>query len=119
MGIKETFKKACSEVKSTAKKVSDSVKNEYKRNQLQNELDEMYKTLGKIRFLEMAEKTENTEDSEKLFDEISRLLSELEILADRQVKTKACEVCGKELPENIVYCPYCGTEIIEEKADKE
>ena len=111
MGIKEIFLKACDDVKNTAKKVTNSVKNEYKKNQLTKELDDMYLMLGKIRFVELSEQKDNSEESEKIFAEIVRLKSEIASFAEATSSAQACEVCGKELSDDVTYCPYCGTEI--------
>ena len=117
MGLKEPFRKACDDVKSTAKKVSDSVKNEYKKNQLTKELDDMYLMLGKIRFSELSEQKDSTEESEKIFAEICRLKTELSSFGSTEDKSVICEVCGKELPVDVVFCPFCGTEIKKEDTE--
>ena len=111
MGIKEGFKKACNTVKDAACGFADTVKQEYKKGQLKNELLELYETLGQVRYGEMLEGGEPSEESIKLCEEIARVKAELEVLEttdEAPNEENLCKNCGKKLPDDISFCPYCG-----------
>jgi rRNA maturation endonuclease Nob1 len=111
MGFKDKFLQVCSDIKVQTKKFADTVQDEYNKNLLKKEIDELYLTLGKARFAEMSEGSEGSPESVKLYEEIQRLnlkLSELEIKISDCVK---CEVCGKACAKDAEFCPYCGTQI--------
>lgn len=109
MSFKEQFKRSCDSVKRTVNGFTDTVKNEYKKGQLKNELSELHETLGKVRYAEILAGGEPTEESGKLCEEISRIIAELDELDVKQPKENKCAVCGKKLPYDVSYCPYCGT----------
>ena len=113
MGIKEVFGKVYDGVKEAVTGFTDTAKLEYKKGQLNNELSELYETLGKVRFSEMLEGGTPTEESARLCEEIARVkaeLTELEAEDTKEQKENCCTVCGKKIPKNISYCPYCGSE---------
>ncbi len=109
MGFKETVKRSCASVKRSVTGFADNVKSEYKKGQLKNELSELYETLGQVRYEELLAGGEVTEESARLCEEIARLKSEIESLEREETKENACKVCGKRLPNDITYCPYCGS----------
>ena len=111
MGIKDGFKKACGTVKDAACGFADTVKQEYKKGQLKNELSGLYETLGQIRYVEITEGTGSSEESLKVCEEISRVTSEIDALGadiSQDRDEGKCAFCGKKLPPDITYCPYCG-----------
>lgn len=112
MGIKEQLKKSCSSVKKTVTEFTDSVKNEYKKGKLKDELSEMYQTLGEIRYSELINDTAANAETAHICEEITRIKTELENLKpaenDENEENK-CSVCNKKIPNDISYCPYCGT----------
>ncbi len=111
MGFKDGFKKACTSVKDAAFGFADTVKQEFKKSQLKNELSELYETLGQVRYGEILEGSKTSEESVKLFEEITRIKAELSALETHEnmdSDDNLCSFCGKKLPTDITYCPYCG-----------
>ena len=117
MGFTETMKKAGQAVKKSVSEVTDALKSEYKKGQLKNELSEIYKTLGEVRYAELISGGEITEESVELCKEITRVKNQLKNLEKDDDNVNKCKVCAKKLPDNITYCPYCGTKT-EEKEEK-
>ena len=112
MGFKETLKKSCDTVKSSAKKLSDQIKTEHKKSMLKNELDDAYATLGKIRFSELND-GENAEiETQKICDEIRRIINDLNELEGAD--TKKCPSCGKDIENDGAFCQWCGAKSGEE-----
>lgn len=111
MGFKDGFKRACGTVKDAACGFADTVKQEFKKGQLKNELEELYETLGQIRYNEILNGNEASEETIKIFEEISRIKAELDALdvsVNNEKDENKCAFCGKKLPTDVTYCPYCG-----------
>ena len=66
MGFKDKFLQVCSDIKVQTKKFADTVQDEYNKNLLKKEIDELYLTLGKARYAEMSEGSEGSPESIKL-----------------------------------------------------
>ena len=113
MSFKEQLKKSYKGIKSSAKGLADSVKLEYKKGQLKNELSQLYETLGQVRYAELLDDCETTDESIKLCTEIGRVTAENNELSSIGADQKKCKVCKKKLPLDITYCPYCGTKVEE------
>ena len=119
MGIKDQLYKVCGEIKASAVKISDSVKSEYKLTQLKNELDEMYLTLGKVRYAELTSTDDSSDETKRLCDEITRLLDEIKVKENKKVNKNICPVCGKEISDDVSFCPFCGAQVAEENKGSE
>ena len=113
MSFKEQLKKSCKEIKSSAISFADNVKLEYKKNQLKKELAQLHETLGQVRYAELLDNGETTDESIKLCTEIGRVLSEISDLSQADAYEKKCGICKKKVPAGVTYCPYCGTKIEE------
>ena len=107
MGIKESFLKSCGEVKSSAKKLGAEIKLQRQISNLKAELDELYKTLGKIRFEQITDDDATDIETKRIIAEIKRLNEKLNFLS--KDNERICEICGKALEKNNEFCPYCGT----------
>ena len=117
MGIKDQLKKAYSDIKVTAGKVTDSIKREYRRNQLQAELDEMYRTLGQIRYEELRKLDNAEEGSKELYSEITRLREEIAGMDKGDLSSSICKSCGKTVKSDQSFCPHCGSSLNPETGD--
>lgn len=113
MGFKETLKRSYNTVKESAIKLGGELKLEHKRSLIEKDLDEMYKTLGMIRYTEVVEDDELSDETECVILEIERLKAELELL--KHNKRIKCPVCGKVSQKEHDFCPYCGAKLKEEK----
>ena len=109
MDIKGTFRKSVNEIKNTTKKITDKVTQEYKKNSLKDDIEDLYAELGKIRYSEISENISRSEESVSIYNEIRKLLDELESISEKNEKLTYCRICGKKIPNDIVFCPYCGT----------
>ena len=88
MAISDYLKKASEVVKTEVNGIKDMATVAYKKNKLRNELEEMYAVLGRIRFSELSEGNENSEESQKIFDEIKRISAELDELSREEQTDK-------------------------------
>ena len=114
MRFKTFISQKTQQAKCGIQKVSSTVKLYGAKSALNEELSEMYDTLGKIRYDELIGKGDNSEYALKIVDEITRIKSELEgIEAElRSLNGRhICISCGKESPKNVAFCPYCGEKI--------
>ena len=112
MGFKETLKRSYQVVKESAIKLGGELKHEHKRSTLENELDEMYKTLGMLRYTELTDKESLLTETKRIISEIDRIKSELTLLESK--RSNKCPVCGKESRKGNDFCPYCGAKLKEE-----
>lgn len=118
MPISDYFKKASEKIKTEVNDIKDKANTAYKKNKLNNELEEMYSVLGRIRFSELSEGTENRESSERIFEEIKRITDELKDMGEtEQPLENICKHCGKYVEDGAVYCPYCGNRINDVDSD--
>ena len=108
MELSSYFKKAAEDIKKTAGAIAVKVENTHNRYKTEAELDELYKTLGRIRYEELSSSADATEESEKLSEEITRLKTKLEEFASAPKAEKACSWCGKTVPKEASFCPFCG-----------
>ena len=113
MSFKDAIKKTYSDIKRGTVKVADEIKAEYKKAQLNKELDEMYRTLGRIRYTELIEETDAEDETTKIVVEIGRIERELSVFGAAADNEGKCPVCGKKIGKG-EYCPYCGVKHSEE-----
>lgn len=57
---------------------------------------------------------------------LSKVITKLEVRKTetavktvREVKFDTCDECGREIPEDSEFCPYCGVEFDDEEEDEE
>ena len=77
MDIKNYIKKAASDVKNTAEELVSKVENAHNKYKFECELDELYKTLGQIRYEELCGNCDASEENQKLAEEITRVRTKL------------------------------------------
>jgi rubrerythrin len=109
MNIKDSFVKSYDKVKNSAIKLGNDIKLERKRASLFRELNDMYNTLGKIRYSELSSGENADIESKRISEEITRLLTEideLELIAKRK-----CTHCGMLTSKDNEYCPNCGKKL--------
>ena len=111
MGFKEQLKRSYKGVKGSVSGFTNNIKLEYKKGQLKNELSELYETLGQVRYAEIIDGGDVTDESVKLCNEIARISAEIKALESKNIKDNEfmCTTCNKNLPNEVSYCPYCGT----------
>ena len=111
MPISDYIKKASDVIKTEVSDIKEMATSAYKKNKLKKELEEMYAVLGRIRFAEIKDGSENSEESIKIFEEIKRITAELEEMSRQEQEAKpVCKDCGKILDETVRFCPYCGAQ---------
>ncbi len=118
MSFKDKIKSSLSGFKVTVATTADVFKNEYKKGQLKKELSALFETLGQVRYGEILDGGAPSEESARLCEEIARLKAEIKELEVKEEAENRCSSCKKKLPEDISYCPYCGTKQ-EEKDENE
>ena len=108
MEISSYFKKAAEDIKKTASSLAEKVENTHNKYKTEAELDELYKTLGKIRYEELLNNTDASEESQKLSEEITRLKSKLEEYTSASQGERVCSWCGERVQKDAAFCPFCG-----------
>ena len=118
MDIKD-IKKAVTDTAATAgKKASDVVnktKIKFAHANMQTDLDELYERLGKLYYDAVSKGVDNGTKESALITKIDSLKADMEILkAEVGVFPRAgkvCPECGKSIPKNAEFCPYCGKDV--------
>lgn len=113
MSFKNYVSKTKNKVKEQTAEAVDYFKTSYRKKQLNDSLGYLYKTLGQIRYEELRLNQGITDHSMKVFDEIVKANNELADLirkSDDGIVKNLCCHCKKKIPEDILYCPYCGRE---------
>ena len=81
---------------------------------MQSDLDELYEELGRLYYNSLSTGTSNGTKESAVITKIDSLKADMEILkAEVGVfprKGKLCAECGKTIPKNASFCPYCGSE---------
>ena len=111
--------------KDSALKTKENWKIDTQIKELQNELSDAYRILGFAYYEKMRADDKSVKDSfnvksKNLIDEIDQKSKQLATL--RESKTvltqKRCEQCSKEVPNDSLFCPYCGASCKESGADE-
>ena len=108
MDITSYFKKAAEDIKKSAGAFADKVESVHNKYKTESELDELYKTLGKIRYEELTNKEAATEESNKLSEEITRLKAKLDEYKTSAQGERVCPWCAQKVQKDAAFCPYCG-----------
>lgn len=96
-------------IKNGASEAKSKISAAYRKSALQGELEEMYETLGKIRYSEIVNKTSAEEETRKISEEISRLQKELHDI--EQNISIICGNCGEKVNSGCSFCPHCGEKL--------
>jgi len=104
MDFKSYIKKAASDIKTAADSLVDKMECAHNKYKLEGELEELYKTLGQIRYEELCGKCDASEENEKIAEEITIIKSKL---AEYE-KTRICVNCGEKVTFEAAFCPHCG-----------
>ena len=107
MNFKSYIKKAASDIKNATDSLVDKVERAHNKYKLEAEIDELYKTLGRIRYEELCGKCDASEESEKLAEEITRIKAKL----SEYENIRICNNCGENIDSDVVFCPFCGYKI--------
>lgn len=110
MGFTDYISDAAKTVKNATSDAISATEKRFKLIKLNSELDEMYKTLGKIRYTVINDSVIATEEEIKLCDEISRLIEEIRELR-MQKNCCICNNCSNKISRNDAFCPFCGIKI--------
>ncbi|MBR6026584.1 MAG: zinc-ribbon domain-containing protein [Neisseriaceae bacterium] len=111
--------------KDSALKTKENWKIDTQIKELQNELSDAYRILGFAYYEKMKANDKAVRDSfnvksKNLIEEIDQKSNQLATL--RESKTvltqKRCEQCSKEVPNDSLFCPYCGASCKESAADE-
>ena len=107
-------------VKETGK-LTNITKLKYKLSGLKSKRDQLFKTVGKMKFYEfLGEETDSDEVKEK-FEEIKELKDKIESIEDQIAELsnyRICAVCRTKIERNMVFCPRCGAKQESEQNDK-
>lgn len=114
MSFQSFISQKTAKAKQGVQKAADILKLRTERNRLNEDLCELFDTLGRLRFAELTEETDNTREVSGLVEEIQRVQEELLSVEDELKKLSSkvfCDKCGTELPANAAFCPDCGARI--------
>lgn len=118
-GLSEKITTGASNISNSAKKMTETAKINSEINANTNQIDKLMKSIGvavKARLMEQI----TDEEVLQLSAEIDELIARNTALND-QLKTirgySKCVNCGKDLSQDSLFCPYCGTKVEQSKAD--
>lgn len=121
MSLQSFISQKTAQAKQGVQKAADILRMRTERNRLNEDLCELFDTLGRLRFAELTEDADNTKEVSGLVEEIQRVQEELLYVEEelKKLSSKAfCDKCGNELPQNAVFCPECGAHIKEDTAER-
>ena len=104
------IKKAAEDIKNTTSALVEKAENLHNKYKTEAELDELYKTLGKIRYEELIKNTDASEEAQKITEEITRLKEKLASYQSSSSSVRVCIWCGKTSPAGSETCEHCGYE---------
>ena len=113
------IKKTVSETASTAgKKASDfanKTKVRFALANMQSDLDELYEKLGKLYYDAISTGAVNGTKESAVITKIDSIKADMEVLKAEiglfPRRGKICTACGKTIPNNAEFCPYCGEKL--------
>ena len=113
------IKKTVSDTASNAGKIVSDFANKTKVRfalaNMQAELDELYEKLGKLYYDAISTGANNGTKESAILTKIDSIKADMEILKAEiglfPKKGKVCASCGKTIPKNSDFCPYCGKEL--------
>ena len=104
------IKKVAEDIKNTTSALVEKAENLHNKYKTEAELDELYKTLGKIRYEELIKNNDASEEAQKITDEITRLKEKLASYQSSSSSVRVCIWCGKTSPAGSETCEHCGYE---------
>ena len=116
--IKEKVKAAAGDVVSEGRKLEAVAKLKYELFNVKNNNESLFKKLGKLYYAEKKLNDEGlvTDNSAEIILTCQKIAENEDTIASLEEKIKnagaknVCANCGKTLPENVKFCPYCGAE---------
>ena len=103
----------------------DTAKLQYKINALRNEINLLYSVLGRDKYLEETESSEEKAEAEEIKILCERIKQKEELLAGLEKQYRVvcgkviCPDCGKFMSDNYTFCPWCGRRIGDDDSDEE
>jgi rRNA maturation endonuclease Nob1 len=115
----EKVNKLTNKISNKAHDTLDVAKLQSAINKAKQDIDENYKELGKIYYENFAleENELFTEQIARIKENNAKVISLQEQI--HQLKgTRVCDDCGKELKQDMSFCPYCGNKMKEEPVEE-
>ncbi len=95
-----------------AGEVANKTKIRFALANMQSDLDELYEKLGKLYYEAISKGTENGTKESAVIAKIDSIKADMEVLKAEiglfPRSGKVCGACGKTIPKNAEFCPYCG-----------
>lgn len=111
--------------KDSALKTTGNWKIDAQIRELQNEITDAYRILGFAYYEKMKTDDPAVRDnfdikSKNLIDEIDNKSNQLTTLVESKtlLVQKRCNQCSKEVPDDSLFCPYCGASCKESAVDE-
>ena len=108
--IKKGFTIAAQKIKETSESVIEIAKLKYKLVEINSEIEENFKKIGKLVY-NAGEEEDITEGIKELCEEITSLSEKRDDMQENfneLVNKKQCPKCGMKLDKDFEYCPKCG-----------
>ena len=113
------IKKAVTDTATTAGKKASDFANKTKIKcalaNMQSDLDELYEKLGRLYYEAISKGAENGTKESAIIAKIDSVKADMEILKAEiglfPKQGKVCGECGKTVPKNAAFCPYCGKDL--------
>ncbi len=108
--IKKGFTIAAQKTKETSESVLEIAKLKYKLVEINSEIEETFKEIGKLVY-NAGEEEDITDQIKKMCDEITSLTEKRDDMQENfneLVNKKQCPKCSMKLDKDFEYCPKCG-----------
>ncbi|MBQ6894383.1 MAG: zinc-ribbon domain-containing protein [Clostridia bacterium] len=108
--IKKGFSVAAQKTKETSESVIEIAKLKYKLVEINSEIEENFKKIGKLVY-NAAEDEDITDGIKELCDTITALTEKRDDMQENfneLVNKKQCPKCGMKLDKDFEFCPKCG-----------
>ena len=107
-------------VKETGK-LTNITKLKYKLSGLKTKRDQLYKTVGKMKFYEyigeetdIDEMTDKLEDIKEIKEQIESIEDQIAVLSNYRI----CAVCRSKIERSMIFCPRCGAKQEQEQKNQ-
>jgi len=116
----KTITTAADQTVKGAEKLTDMAKIKYRIAGLNSKLDEVYRTLGKLRVAEAEGETVGEEAYAPLIESATELKAQLAMQEEALHKLRGdvnCPQCGNRVKRDANFCPKCGESMKPEQQD--
>ena len=115
--VKDIFTKTAKDAVKASNTAVEYAKLKFKLSETNDKIKENYAQIGKLIYSTSIGEQVDSDDVEKICNEITELLKqaeEYEEAINKASNKKLCPECGVKIPNDSVFCPKCGNKLADE-----